>query len=119
MHVRTFVEADAGCYLDSHRGHYISRDMVLMAADEFGYILSPIDRWFLDCYEDHSHEEGYPAELVQEIADKVLDWLNGGPNTGVDRAIKGQNSPPIIPESHAWAWWEGDFGLYPIDQISD
>lgn len=116
--LRTFTEADAGCYLDSHRGHYIGRDMIELAV-EFGFIIGPLARWALDTYADHSHEENYPHETLIELADSALDWLNGGPNEGIDRPTKGQNSPPIIPDDYAWAWWDGDFGLYAIEELSD
>ena len=106
---------EPGCYLDNHRGHYISRDMILLS-QEYGFIVDSTDQWLLDSYEDHSHEENYPAQSIYELADSALEWLNGGPNEGVDRPIKGQNSPPIIPENHYWDWNDGDFGLYEIDQ---
>lgn len=109
----TITEDHVGCYLDSHRGHYISRDMILLAADSFGYNLGSLERWFLDCYEDHNGDENYPTEIIHEIANDVEQWLNCGDNEGPDREIKFQNNPPVIPEGHSWGWNDGDFGLYP------
>ena len=105
---------EVGCYLDNHRGHYIARDVVDLA-ESFGYIVDPITRWFLDCYEDQSHEDNYPAELVHELADEAEAWLNNGQ----EARISGQNFPPVIPEDTAWSFNDGDFGLYPIDGLCD
>jgi len=109
----TVPEDNTGCWLDNHRGHYIQRDMILLAADSFGYILDPLLRWYLDCYEDHYHEDNYPTDILTEIVDEVEKWLNCGDNEGPDREIKFQNNPPVIPEGHAWGWNDGDYGLYP------
>ena len=105
---------ETGCYLDSHRGHYILRDMVEFAVAH-GYIVGSFERYALDHYDD-AHED-YPHEALIVLADDALAWLNGGPNTGIDRPIKGQNSPPIIPDGTAWEWNDGDFGLYAIDDL--
>jgi hypothetical protein len=104
-----------GCYLDNHRGHYITRDM-LWLCEGFGYILDPCMKFVLSMYEEHSHEEDYPIESLYEEAEQALQWLNGGPNEGLDRAIKFQNSPPVIPAGTAWEWNDGDFGLYEIEE---
>ena len=103
---------ETGCYLDSHRGHYMTRDMIWLA-EEFGFIVGLSDKFVLAKYEECSHEKDYPYEVLVELADEARDWLNCGDNEGIDRAIKGQNSPPIIPEGHGWEWLDGDFGLYP------
>lgn len=105
---------EPGCYLDNHRGHYITRDMIDFAT-EHGYIVGEMDAYVLSLYEDHYTDENYPHEILDEIARDAEDWLNVGENSGVDRPIRGQNNPPAIPENHAWAWQDGDFGLYPLE----
>lgn len=105
---------DPGCHLDNHRGHYITRDM-LWLAESFGYIIDPVMQYALANYERDSDADNYPIDCLHDEADKALEWLNGGPNEGLDRPIKGQNSPPLIPDGYAWDWYEGDFGLYPLD----
>lgn len=107
---RTITET--GCYLDNHRGHYLLRDMIWLAK-EWGYIVSETESFALDMYEAHSGDENYPFQSIVELSDEALVWLNCGDNEGRDRAIRGQNSPPIIPEGYAWGWNDGDFGLYP------
>lgn len=109
---------ETGCYLDNHRGHFITRDMIDLAIG-YGYIVDEFVTFALAKYEDHNHEEGYPHEGLREVADHALEWLNIGENSGLDRPMKGQNSPPIIPADHAWDWFDGDFGLYPISELED
>lgn len=106
----TTTITETGCYLDSHRGHYLARDVVYLAQG-FGFIVDPFAQWTLDTYEAHSHEESYPSETVYEYADEAVAWLNNGQ----DERLSGQNFPPIIPDGYAWEYNEGDFGLYPLD----
>lgn len=134
----TLTEADAGCALDNHRGHYISRDVVLLAIDH-GFIVSPSDKWVLDSYDEHNADESYPHESVTDMANDAIEWLNSGQEkcaecdgrgdfqmtaappvicmacSGKGRGprVKGQNFPPIIPDGYQWDWNDGDFGLYP------
>ena len=103
----TITITETGCYLDNHRGHYISRDVVNLA-ESFGYIVGPLERWFLNCYEDHGHEEDYPAEVMHELCDNAIAWLNAGQ----EERIPGQNLPPTIPANTMWGFNDGDFGLY-------
>jgi hypothetical protein len=112
---RTFTEADAGCFLNNHRGHYITRDMIDLA-EGFGFIVDPMSRFVLDKYNECHHEENYPFESLYELADEALEWLNVGENAGLDRPIKCQNNPPAIPEGYSWGWNDGDFGLYADDE---
>lgn len=107
---------EPGCYLDSHRGHYIVRDLIVMACDDWGYILDPVTRWVVDAYDNFNDDPSYPSECLIEITDDIIAWLNNGPNEGLERSIKGQNSPPLIPDGHHWDWWEGDFGLYADEE---
>lgn len=108
---------ETGCYLDSHRGHYIARDMIQLAVD-LGFIIEPFEKHALNTYEDWAHDEN-AADLygaLVDLSDEAINWLNVGDNSGLNRPIKGQNSPPEIPEGYAWAWNDGDFGLYPIEE---
>jgi hypothetical protein len=113
------VIIETGCFLDNHRGHFITRDMIDLAV-EYGFIIGPFEKYVLAHYEDWytDHDDESATDLFQcivELADEALVWLNCGDNDGIDRAIKGQNSPPIIPEGYAWDWFDGDFGLYSIE----
>lgn len=116
MEVTILREHDAGCYLDSHRGHYITRDMIQLAV-EYGFIIGTFDAYALAHYDDWA-DWPYPEiyEALHDLADEALAWLNCGDNSGIDRPIKGQNSPPKIPDGYAWDWNDGDFGLYPIEE---
>jgi hypothetical protein len=105
-----------GCWLDNHRGHYITRDAIWLA-QELGFIVGQCESFALDMYESHGHEDNYPHEMLRELCDEAVAWLNCGENTGVDRAIQGQNSPPAIPEDCAWSFFDGDFGLYAISDL--
>lgn len=115
MTTTTITADQAGCYLDSHRGHYITRDMISLAIG-FGFIVGEFERFALNRYDESNTDDDYPFESLVELADEALTWLNSGPNEGVDRPIKGQNSPPIIPDGYAWDWNDGDFGLYAIEE---
>lgn len=112
---QTITVDQTGCWLGSHRGHYINRDMILLAV-ELGFIIDPFVSYALLHYDDDMTDENYPSEGLYDVADHALDWLNIGENTGFDRPIKGQNNPPAIPEGYAWAWNDGDFGLYEIEE---
>lgn len=110
--VLTIHEHDTGCWFDSHRGHYILRDIIQWAVTNLGYIIDPCLQFVLNRYERDLHEDDYPVSVLDETVAEIEAWLNGGPNTGIDRPIKGQNSPPVIPEGYSWSFHEGDFGLY-------
>lgn len=106
---------ETGCYLDNHRGHYITRDMIELAIG-YGFIVDGFVRFALDHYDDLGQEENYPQEELYDVSREALEWLNVGENTGLDRPIEGQNQPPAIPDGFAWDWFDGDFGLYEIEQ---
>jgi len=116
---QTPITAPDGCYFDSHRGHYIQHDLIVWACDDLGYIIDPMARYVIDRYDSDSHAEDYPHECLVEIVDEITYWLNNGPNEGLDRAIKGQNSPPIITPGSYWGWNDGDYGLYADDELED
>jgi hypothetical protein len=73
----TVTITQTGCYLDNHRGHYIGRDMIELAVS-YGFIIGSLERYALDMYEPHGHEESFPHEAMTELADAALDWLNSG-----------------------------------------
>lgn len=106
---------ETGCYLDNHRGHYITRDMINLAR-EYGFIVSECERWVLDTYHEHSHQPDYPHEALYELADEAQAWLNNGRGT---TRMPGQNLPPAIPDGAYWDWNEGDFGLYDIEELDE
>jgi len=103
----TTTITETGCYLDNHRGHYITRDAIELAVS-FGFIIGSFERFALDHYDDLGHEEDYPHEALYELCDDAVEWLNAGQVV----RLRGQNFPPIIPEGTTWCFWEGDFGLY-------
>jgi hypothetical protein len=115
MNIEVITITEIGCYLDNHRGHYIVRDMIQLA-EGYGYIVGPFEQWALETYESHSHEDGYPQESLIELADDALAWLNHGRDLP---RMAGQNFPPIIPAGTAWDWFDGDFGLYAIEELED
>jgi len=84
-----FNEADIGCHLDNHRGHYIQRDVIELAVG-YGYIIGGFDQFVINLYESHSHYEDYPHEELTELCDAAIEWLNSGQhecpncNEGID-----------------------------------
>lgn len=105
------IALETGCYLDNHRGHYITINMIDLARD-YGFIVDECERWMLDTYHEHSHQPDYPHEALSDLAEKARDWLNFGRGT---TRMPGQNLPPAIPDGTVWDWHEGDFGLYYIE----
>ena len=141
------TEADLGCHLDNHRGHYIGRDAIQLAQG-YGFIVGSFEQWAIDTYDDHGHEEGYPHEAMIELCDKAVEWLNSGQaqcvdclgsgqdaegwlakdgsrrckrctGTGRGDRIDGQNFPPHIPNGTVWSFEDGDFGLWRIEDLSN
>ena len=144
--METIIVTDTGCYLDSHRGHYLTRDVIQFAVD-YGFIIGPFEKFAIDMYEDHDGDQEFPFESMVELCDAAIDWLNSGrteclvckgsgrvpmilPNNGgtttvICRAcsgsgrgdrVAGQNFPPIIPEGYTWTIEDGDFGLWKYDE---
>lgn len=86
-----------GCYLDSHRGHYITRDAILLAID-YGFVLDAADRQLVDTYDAECWDPGYDFESLVDLSDEAITWMN---EMVCNR-----------PENTYWGWNDGDFGLY-------
>lgn len=131
----TLTELNIGCWLDNHRGHYIARDTILLAV-EHGFIIGGMERFALDMYDDHGGDDGYPFEELTDLCDAAVQWLNSGQGkcehcnggtgfdgdfcrvcSGTGRGPRegGQNFPPIVPNGAVWTFYDGDFGLYRLD----
>jgi hypothetical protein len=77
MAVVTIDPTQIGCWLDSHRGHYISRDVILLAK-EWGFIIDPFAEFAINVYEDWDGDESYPFEAMMSLCDDAITWLNSG-----------------------------------------
>lgn len=104
----TFKFTDTGCYLNNSRGHYISRDVVEFAIAH-GFIVGLSDQYVLDSYEERSHEDNFPFEVIVELSDEAIQWLNQDDG---DERLPGQNFAPARPDGYYFDWNDGDFGLY-------
>lgn len=88
---------ETGCYLDNHRGHYISRDVILLA-EGFGYILGPVESYVLSLYDEHGNDPEYPNEAVIELCDHAVEWLNSGQDVCQECAVgSGDIRPGQVP----------------------
>ena len=93
------TEADIGCHLDNHRGHYITRDAIQLA-QEFGFIVGSFEQWAIDTYAaevmlDNSNNnlyDSYPNEAMIELCDEAVAWLNSGQTQCVDCLGSGQDA---------------------------
>ena len=142
--METITLTETGCYLDNHRGHYITRDAIQLAVDH-GFIVGGFEQFALDMYDECSNDKEYPFEELVDLCDAAVGWLNSGqgvcvncngagkvivgvgPNvsgvpeicrecsgSGRGPRIDGQNFPPIVPDGHVWEFNDGDFGLYAL-----
>ena len=75
--METVTITKTGCYLDSHRGHYITRDAIQLA-EEWGFITGSFEKFALAMYEEHNNDEEYPFEALVELCDEAVNWLNSG-----------------------------------------
>jgi hypothetical protein len=79
--METVTITETGCYLDSHRGHYITRDAIQLAQG-WGYIIDPFAQWAIDTYEEMAYlaadPKEYPHEALSELCDHAVEWLNSG-----------------------------------------
>lgn len=116
MPTETITITETGCYLDSHRGHYITRDVIELAIG-YGFILNGFEQFALDAYGESSDWESYPYDALYELCDEAISWLNHGRDSYPDARMAGQNWPPIIPADTYWSFNDGDFGLYAIEDL--
>jgi hypothetical protein len=76
MSEMTFI-THTGCYLDSHRGHYIQRDAIELAIG-YGFIVGSFEQFALNSYEEFCGYEGYPHDALTDLCDEAVAWLNSG-----------------------------------------
>ena len=104
--MRDATITDTGCYLDNHRGHYITRDAIELAV-EFGFIIGPFERFVIDMYDDHCFDDNYPTETLIELCDDATAWLNSGQGTcSYCAGTGGQPLPPY--DGEYWTVKDGD-----------
>lgn len=77
METVTLTKDQAGCWLDNHRGHYITRDAIELAKS-FGFMYGEFAQFALNMYEDYNHGSDFPHEEMQELCDEAVAWLNSG-----------------------------------------
>jgi hypothetical protein len=142
----TTTITETGCFLDNHRGHYITCDAILLAVGH-GFIIGPFEQFALGLYTEFYDNAEYPNESLIELCDEAVNWLNSGQDKcpdctdgflptadfwtdkagrmrcktcsghGQGPRIEGQNFPPIVPEGYYWAFNDGDFGLYKEEEL--
>lgn len=88
IEVKTLTANEAGCFLDNHRGHYITRD-VIQLAQEFGFIVGPFEQYAVEMYDNHHADAAdtrvdYPHEALTELCDEAVAWLNSGQSQCVE-----------------------------------
>lgn len=69
-----------GCYLDNHRGHYLTRDVVEFAVS-YGFIIDPFAGWAVANYGRPNEDDligDFPFEAMVDLADAAIEWLNSG-----------------------------------------
>ena len=94
----TTTNFEPGCYFDSHHGHY-NVPRVIEFAGLHGFVIDAEVQLALDAYDEHCYDEDFPDELLLDVSDEAIVFLND------QHAVAG----------HVWKWNEGDFGLYPVD----
>jgi len=99
---KTATVFEPGCIFDSHRGHYIYPEIIKLAESE-GRALDDRMIGLVESYDKDYHEESYDYEAIIEESEAAIGWLNDNRR----------------PEGFWFGWWEGDFGLYPIENDDD
>jgi hypothetical protein len=103
--MRDATISDTGCYLDNHRGHYITRDMIELA-QSFGFIVGPAEQFMVSMYDLHNHEDYYPHETLVELGDAALEWLNSGQYSCNECGGTGEGKPnglnSWLDKDHNW-----------------
>lgn len=99
----TITITETGCYLDSHRGHYITRDAIQIAQG-YGFIVGPFAQWAIDTYEEMAYlaadPKEYPHESLIELCDEAVNWLNSGQQDCDNCGGTGTSNPALDP--NAW-----------------
>jgi hypothetical protein len=98
-------ESQTGCWLDSHRGHYITRDAIELATG-WGFIIDGFASWALWSYAEHWHEEGYPAEELTSLCDDAVAWLNSGQSECPDCGGTGKGA---VTDDNSWLDKDGSY----------
>lgn len=98
--MQMLTEADAGCWVDGHWGHYISARAIQIA----------IGAGWNDLEANHAAEKYLEgdiddglAELVYELGDEAVGWMNAN----------------IVPPGHTFGWVEGELFLLSDVQWED
>lgn len=99
---KTFTSADAGCFFDSHRGHYIIPAIIEFAREQ-GRDLDDRTTDLVAQYDRDWSDDTYPYDHVIEESDAAIGWLNDNRR----------------PDGFWWGWNDGDFGLYPLENDDD
>lgn len=84
--METKMITETGCYLDNHRGHYITRDAIQLA-ESFGFIIGPFEKFAVEMYEDHDGDQEFPFEAMTELCDEAVAWLNSGQDVCQECAV--------------------------------
>ena len=58
--METITIVNTGCFLDNHRGHYITRDAIQLA-ESYGFILGQFEKFAIEMYEDHDGDQEFPT----------------------------------------------------------
>jgi hypothetical protein len=91
---------EVGCYLEGHRGHYLTRDAVELAIG-YGFIVGPFERFALDMYDETCHSTDpteYPHEGLQSLCEEAVEWLNSGQEDCEDCSGQG-SAATILPNN--------------------
>jgi len=110
----TEVTLESGCYVDNHWGQYAVARVVKLAVefgrqcklDENGHCSLCVDEDLATRHLAAMGPSDKPGlndtefEMLVAAADDAEEWLNDN----------------IKLEGHAWSWYEGDFGLYELEE---
>lgn len=89
--------ADAGCWVDGHRGIYGVTD-VIEIAETLGFELSDDDKQAVNDYNgaaDWGMDDSTASEWVFDLSDRAESWLNDY----------------VAPDGYWFGWHDGEFFL--------